>query len=44
MYLSRGKYIFNEFFIYFYNMEAQMDLFSFLRRKNMTQADLSKNF
>ena len=42
MNLSRGKYIFNEFFIYFYNMDFKMDIFSFLRRKNIKQADLSR--
>ena len=43
MNLSRGKCIFNEFFIYFYNVEYKMDIFSFLRRKKMKQADLARS-
>lgn len=42
MNLSIEKLIFNEFFLHFYVMDGKMDLFSFLRRKNMTQADLSR--
>lgn len=41
MYLSRGKYIFNELFIYFYNMDEKIDLISFLGRIKMTQAELA---
>lgn len=42
MYLSRGKYIFNELFIYFYNMDEKIDLISFLGRIKMTQAELAR--
>lgn len=42
MHLSRGKYIFNEFFLYFWFMSDTIDLLSFLQRVNMTQAELSK--
>lgn len=42
MHLSRGKYIFNEFFLYFWFMPDTIDILSFLQRVNMTQAELSK--
>ena len=42
MHLSRGKCVFNEFFIYFYNMAYTMDILTFLERKRMSQATLSR--
>ena len=42
MNLSIEKCIFNELFIYFYNMDKKIDLISFLGRIKMTQAELAR--
>lgn len=40
--MSSEKFIFYEFFINFYFTEHKIDLFSYLTRKKMSQADLAK--